>query len=679
MIKVFSSGIKKIENLSVFLKEEIASNEMHVVGWGHKPSARKAIRFAHEHRLAYLSLEDGFMRSVGLGTRGISPIGMIVEKKGCYYDANEPSETEELINSYENWFDLSMRSRVERLIASLIESDLSKYNIEESVAEDYLENTFKPQPGKKKLLVVDQTYEDASVLLGNAGQESFERMLKDALQRSDCEIFVKKHPETNAKTKKGYLEKLPQTVHVIDKQITPFSLLKQFDEVYTVTSQMGFDALLLGKRVRVYGTPFYAGWGFTEDCGIPVKRRQAKPPIQVLAAVIYIKLSRYVNPVTQTRFEVEEALDFVVNERNIYRENEAGFVGAGFKRWKKPLIGNYFKGLENDVCFNRDYAKALRMAKRTAASLLVWGEKCPQEIFQEAKESSVPVIRVEDGFIRSIGLGSDFNFPYSLVTDRGGMYYDPQSSSDLFNIIRTIRNRSDYPKLMFRARRLREEIVQQGLSKYNLSRTKQDRPEIPQNKKVCLVVGQVEDDVSFVKGGTESGIGSNLELLQEVRSHRPKDFIIYKPHPDVVVKNRVGAIDPVKVEKYADLEISDIPLADLFSSVDELHTLSSLSGFEALLRGLAVHTYGIPFYAGWGLTVDHMSIDNRNERLSLNELIASTLILYPRYFDWRTKRFCRPEDVCYRMKHRQQEKVSAWIHFCRLFRNWKKNVRMADR
>ena len=81
MIKVFSSGIKKIENLSVFLKEEIASNEMHVVGWGHKPSARKAIRFAHEHRLAYLSLEDGFMRSVGLGSRGISPIGMIVEKK----------------------------------------------------------------------------------------------------------------------------------------------------------------------------------------------------------------------------------------------------------------------------------------------------------------------------------------------------------------------------------------------------------------------------------------------------------------------------------------------------------------------------------------------------------------------------------------------------------------------
>ena len=41
----------------------------------------------------------------------------------------------------------------------------------------------------------------------------------------------------------------------------------------------------------------------------------------------------------------------------------------------------------------------------------------------------------------------------------------------------------------------------------------------------------------------------------------------------------------------------------LLGIVDEVHTLTSLTGFEALLRGIEVHAYGGPFYAGWGLTM----------------------------------------------------------------------------
>ena len=35
--------------------------------------------------------------------------------------------------------------------------------------------------------------------------------------------------------------------------------------VYTVSSQMGFEAIFAGHRPRVFGKPFYAGWGLTED------------------------------------------------------------------------------------------------------------------------------------------------------------------------------------------------------------------------------------------------------------------------------------------------------------------------------------------------------------------------------------------------------------------------------
>jgi len=86
-----------------------------------------------------------------------------------------------------------------------------------------------------------------------------------------------------------------------------------------------------------------------------------------------------------------------------------------------------------------------------------------------------------------------------------------------------------------------------------------------------------------------------------------------------------------------------------FDQVDELHTLTSLSGFEALMRGLPVYTYGGPFYAGWGLTKDRVEFPRRTRRLSLDELVAGTLILYAAYHDWLTGLTCTPEAVIHRL------------------------------
>ncbi len=74
--------------------------------------------------------------------------------------------------------------------------------------------------------------------------------------------------------------------------------------------------------------------------------------------------------------------------------------------------------------------------------------------------------------------------------------------------------------------------------------------------------------------------------------------------------------------------IRGVSTAALLSEIDELHTLTSLAGFEALLRGRRVVVYGRPFYAGWGLTTDLAQID-RGRRLTLEELVAGALILYP--------------------------------------------------
>lgn len=85
----------------------------------------------------------------------------------------------------------------------------------------------------------------------------------------------------------------------------------------------------------------------------------------------------------------------------------------------------------------------------------------------------------------------------------------------------------------------------------------------------------------------------------------------------------------------------DTAMPDCLESVDEVHTISSLTGFEALLRGLKVTCYGLPFYAGWGLTTDidaqlspkagYLERRKRDTTLTLEQLLHCTLIDYPLY------------------------------------------------
>ena len=158
--------------------------------------------------------------------------------------------------------------------------------------------------------------------------------------------------------------------------------------------------------------------------------------------------------------------------------------------------------------------------------------------------------------------------------------------------------------------------------------------------------GQVEDDASVRCGGFGM---ANLDLLRAVREARPDAFIVYKPHPDVERGNRQGAIPETETRRYADATLRGYPMGRLLSLIHEVHTLTSQTGFEALLRGVKVCTYGGPFYAGWGLTEDKQSFPRRKARLNLDELVAGALLLYPSYYDWQTENFCRAEDACRRL------------------------------
>ena len=179
-----------------------------------------------------------------------------------------------------------------------------------------------------------------------------------------------------------------------------------------------------------------------------------------------------------------------------------------------------------------------------------------------------------------------------------------------------------------------------------------------------LVPGQVEDDASIRLGSPQ--LRSNLELLGAVRERHPDAFILYKPHPDVEAGFRRGHIPRQRAASLADLIVSKGSILHLIGVCDQVETITSLAGFEALLRGKPVATHGQPFFAGWGLTEDLCPVSRRTRRRSVDELVAAALILYPRYIDPVTGLACSPELLVKRLAAAGRRQNTAGERLVRL-------------
>ena len=642
MFKSFSSALKHNQSLMVFLRRERQLARTMVVGWGHKPTADKARRYAAHHNLPYIALEDGFLRSLDLGCKGAQPLSLVVDHTGIYYDAGEPSDLENLLNS-SGWETPELMDSARRAMRDIIRHNLSKYNHAPHAPEWVWGET--PAP---RVLVLDQTVGDASVTLGMTLKGCFQAMLEEALAAYPLShVWVKTHPDVIAGKKRGYLADYAASrgVKVIAADCAPLSLLAGADVVYTVTSQMGFEALMLGKEVHCFGMPFYAGWGLTVDRHT-CPRRQRQRSLEEVFAASYLLYARYVNPIRGERCDIHDAIGLLAEQRRQNERNRCFHACVGFRWWKRPYARAYLQSTGGETAFFRDGKRAVLLVWAKGGEIVVWSSGVDESLQKECDDIGVTVARMEDGFIRSVGLGSDFNWPYSLVVDRKGIYYDPSRPSELEDILNAMPEHPDRAALLERAAALRALILDKGLTKYNTGFRAALPPNVPKGKKIVLVPGQVEDDASVRRGGFGM---TNLDVLRAAREARPDAFIIYKPHPDVESGNRQGAIPETEARHYADSILRDFPMGRLLPLVHEVHTLTSQTGFEALLRGVKVFTYGGPFYAGWGLTEDKQAFPRRKVRLSLDELVAGALLLYPSYYDWQTGNFCRAEDVCCRL------------------------------
>lgn len=588
-----------------------------VIAWGRKPSAAAAAAYADRQGLALLRIEDGFLRSMDMGA---SPLSIVVDELGIYYDASEPSRLEMLIARP---LTEAQRARSRSLVAAWRAARVSKYNH----AREH-----SGRLPERYVLVVDQTQGDASIRHGLADASSFQRMLAAALaENPECTALLKIHPEVMAGRKRGHFDlaalRQNRRVLVLAEDAHPVSLIEHAEAVYAVTSQMGFEGLLWGKRVRCFGMPFYAGWGLTQD-ELPAPERRRNVSLENLVHAALAEYPHYLDPETGRRCGAERVIEWMGLQRKMRERFPAHVYALGFSIYKRPIVRSFFQG--STVHFVRSAA-----AVPQGATLAVWGRS-------EPPANGARVIRLEDGFIRSVGLGADLVRPLSWVIDGQGIYYDAAKPSGLELLLQTT---GFDAALLCRARALRELLVAEGLTKYNVGgagwRRLQFHPPYRAMRQVILVPGQVESDASLVHGAP--GIRRNLDLLRSVRAAHPEAYLIYKPHPDVVAGLRRKGHGEEEAARWCDEVVTDIPMGELLPQVEEVHTLTSLTGFEALLRGKRVVCYGQPFYAGWGLTEDMLPVVRRTRRLSLDELVAGVLILYPAYVSRATGCFATPE------------------------------------
>lgn len=322
-------------------------------------------------------------------------------------------------------------------------------------------------------------------------------------------------------------------------------------------------------------------------------------------------------------------------------------IGVGFRRWKAYNLQPILAGGGAQVVYVPT-VEAVRLAEpKPNDCLFFWGATPLNGLTELAKACRAHAVHVEDGFVRSVGLGSDLIRPLSLVLDERGIYFDATRESDLEHLLNT---ENFTEEDLSRARQVRAFIVAHGITKYNLE-PRQPVQWPTGGRPTLLVPGQVEDDASIRLGCTS--VKTNLGLLQAVRQANPGAFIVYKPHPDVLSMNRKGRVAMEEAREFADHVETGVSVVSCIEASDEVHTMTSLSGFDALLRDKRVVTYGQPFYAGWGLTDDRAenptAFARRTRRLTLDELVAGALLRYPIYWDWDLKGYTTCEAVLHRI------------------------------
>lgn len=261
--------------------------------------------------------------------------------------------------------------------------------------------------------------------------------------------------------------------------------------------------------------------------------------------------------------------------------------------------------------------------------LIGWGwRKSGKRAARLSERYGKPLVTCEDGFLRSIGPGLK-EPSRSFVIDRTGIHFDRMAPSDLFATIERNDFTADELDL---ADRCIAEIRRLRLSKYNRGGPLDgDFAARLDARPMVLLVEQVPGDASIPRGMDVDAVWERM--LADARAEHPDAVIVVRPHPANRTRRRFG-------HESATIETLECPPCnpwDLLERAEHVYTVASHLGFEALMAGKPVTTYGAPFYAGWQATTDRYEGLPSGQARSVRELFAAAYLRYSVYYDPRTR------------------------------------------
>lgn len=292
----------------------------------------------------------------------------------------------------------------------------------------------------------------------------------------------------------------------------------------------------------------------------------------------------------------------------------------------------YYKTFRwDDRLYIRNFLNLTRF-KFMCTAIAGWGlNQTTIELFNLAQQKNVPFFLIEDGFIRSLytfaaNCPSSLKSGISYVIDTKGFYFDCNIPSDLENLLNTYHITQDKKKIALNAINL---IINNRISKYNSQPLELKNLPLTTHKNV-LIIDQSYGDMSLIRGGITDDIF--LLMIEDAVKQNPDAQILFKVHPDTIARNDISVFKqklPGTVT-FIDWELNPIVLLE---HIEKVYVATSGMGMEALLLGKEVHCYGMPFYAGWGLTIDRLQCPRRSRKLTIEELFYITYIKYSHYIN----------------------------------------------
>lgn len=253
-------------------------------------------------------LEDGFIRSVGLGLQHTPPASLCVAEHGLHFDAGAEGDFVRLARSAD--FAPDLLDRAARLRRRLAEEGITKYNLPAGPP--------LPEVDRPRLLVAGQVEDDASIRHGAPGLATNAALLQAArARRPDAFILWRPHPDVLTGLRPGAVapEVVAACADGVAQSASTEACLDWAEEVECITSQIGFEALLRGRRAAVHGRPFYAGWGLTQELSGPGFSRGRALSLDMLTAAALILHPRCIDPRTRLPCTPERLLDALAEER----------------------------------------------------------------------------------------------------------------------------------------------------------------------------------------------------------------------------------------------------------------------------------------------------------------------------------------------------------------------------